>query len=139
MKQSDLFWVAVLLLGLGVLVWTMAGPYFRQPALEFQQLESDCNPGEEDQASISTGPREIDFTGAIITPIPCVALEAELQKANNKLTVIITSTVLSGPCVDCIGRVEYSGRIKLKPGTYTIEILHNDKQVITQEAVVERK
>jgi hypothetical protein len=117
----------------------MAGPYFKQPVLEFQQLGGGCNPSKEDQATISAGPGEINFRGAIITPIPCVSLEAKLQKTDAKLTVIITSTMLTGPCVDCIGRVEYSGKIKLKPGTYTIEILHNDSPIITQEVIVGSK
>ena len=137
MKLSDLLWIIAALVGLGVLVWMMAGPYFRQPALEFQQLEGACNPDKEDQASISIGPREIDFRGAIITPIPCVSLEAKLQRADAKLTIVITSTVLTGPCVDCIGRVEYSGKIKLKPGTYTLEILHDGELVVSQEVMLE--
>lgn len=137
MKSDTIFWIVLAILGLGALVW-MAVDVLKTPTLEFHQLAGSCNRGDEHQASITPGASEIQFTGVIITPIPCVTLEATLQHKRSALIVAIRSTVLDKPCPDCIGRVGYSGRIsKLLPGVYTLQILHNGKVVASQEVRVQ--
>jgi len=137
MKSDVLFGIIIAILGLGVIAWLVIGS-FKQPTLEFHQLAGSCNRGDEHQASITPGASEIQFTGVIITPIPCVTLEATLQHKRSALIVAIRSTVLDKPCPDCIGRVGYSGRIsKLLPGVYTLQILHNGKVVASQEVRVQ--
>jgi len=137
MKSDTIFWIVLAVLGLGALVW-MATDVLKKPTLEFHQLAGSCNRGDEHQASITPGASEIQFTGVIITPIPCVTLEATLQHKRSALIVAIRSTVLDKPCPDCIGRVGYSGRIfKLLPGVYTLQILHNGKVVVSQEVIVQ--
>lgn len=138
MKPETLFWVIVAALGLGVAAWLMLGPPI-QAALEFQQGESGCNPGRsEDAVALTPEVGEIQFTGAMVTPVPCVALKASLEREGRTLTLTITSRVLDEPCTDCIGRTGYMGKIsRLKPGLYTVTVFHNNKLVNSQEVTVQ--
>lgn len=137
MKPETLFWIIVAALVLGVAAWLMLGPPVR-PVLEFQQGESGCNPGRsEDVVALTLGVEEIQFTGAIVTPVPCVTLHASLHREGKTLTLMITSTVLAKPCADCIGRAGYTGKIfRLQPGPYTVMVYHNNKVVSSQEITV---
>lgn len=137
MKPETLFWVIVATVGLGVTVWLVLGPP-RQAALEFQQRESGCNPGRsEDVVALTPEVGEVRFIGAIVTPVPCVALKASLERESRTLTLTIISTILDKPCTDCIGRTGYTGKIsRLRPGLYIVTIFHNDKFVSSQEVTV---
>lgn len=137
MKPETLFWIIVAVVGLGIAAWLMLGPP-THTALEFQQGESGCNPGRgEDVVALASGAGEIQFTGAIVTPVPCVALKASLEREGRTLTLTITSTILDKPCVDCVGRTEYTGKVfRLKPGLYRVMVLHDNKLVSSQEVTV---
>ena len=139
--KGYLVWAVLALLGLGLLAWWWVGQRGgsgpRQPVLEFQQREGICNPdGREDEVFLEPGEGEIRFTGAIVTPNPCVTLEARVSQDGPKLTLLITSVARPGPCVDCLGRVEYGGSIELPPGEYTVEVLHEDRQIASQRITV---
>lgn len=137
MKPETLLWVIVAAVGLGVAAWLMLGPP-RQAALEFQQGESGCNPGwSEDVVTLTPEVGKIQFAGAIVTSVPCVALKASLEQAGRTFTLTIISTILDKPCTDCIGRTGYTGEIsRLRPGLYTVTVFHNSKLVSSQEVTV---
>lgn len=127
----------VLLVGLLIGI-TLVYVYLAQPALEFKQLESACASEEEPSVSISGEQGKISFSGDVITPNPCYRLNAKLKRAEGTLTIVITTEPEKGPCVDCIGSVEYSGKIKgIKPGIYTVKMIYDGKKVTTEEVTVE--
>jgi len=127
----------ILLVGLLVGI-TLVYVYLAQPTLEFKQVGSACASEEEPSVSISGEQGKISFSGNVITPNPCYELNAKLKRAAGTLTIVITAKPEKGPCVDCIGSVEYSGEIKdLKPGTYTVEMIYDGEQVALEEVTVE--
>lgn len=134
MESKTLILVIGLLIGLALIYGYVS---FIGPHLEFEQQAAGCAQQETSSIEFFSGERRIDLSGNVITPNPCYDLAMQLRKKENRLTIIITTVPQPGPCIDCIGSIEYRGSIKgLGPGTYMVEVIYNGESIALKEVEV---
>lgn len=66
----------------------------------------------------------IDFTGTVQTPTPCYDVTAVNSMARATVTVTMNAVDLGGICTQVITWNNYTGRITMPAGAYTVKMVH---------------
>lgn len=121
MKRSLTSMLAVLV------VASCAGPLDVSPD-DLRFTADQIRPGSELPVPdpIATGGEgEIQFQGAVDTPVPCYEVDGRVTTAGDRISLRVGATPLEGVCIQVLATFGYEGTLGGVPvGTYPVEIVH---------------
>jgi len=139
MNSNTWLWLLLALAGLGVgfiLLTSFPGTAHSPPELQFLQEGSSCTAEQDDEVAITVVKGKVTIEGTMVTPNPCVTLQAKLAQSGHTLT--LTLNVTASPegtrCESCLGVVDYKAQLVHVPtGTYRLIVFHGEKRVFSEE------
>lgn len=102
-------------------------------ALTWSQLEANCSTADVGTTNITASNNVIVLSGQISAD-PCATVTSNLTVEGSIISINFVSTVEQTTiCIECLGAIYFNGTISgLKPGNYTVQIVHQDSVVTSQ-------
>ena len=100
-----------------------------------ERTDSGCSSGEDPTATVSIDPESnaVSFSGHVVTGTPCYDIEitrVEYNSDDDWLTVDLGTEREDKPCVDCVGRVDFTGTVDLDGGVPSRVTVSHDESVL---------
>ncbi len=93
-----------------------------------ESVSASCASEEENSINIIQIGDELLFEGVVIAPNPCQDLKVKDTANGDKVILDLVSAPKGGVCIQCIGAVRFSGRIK-GADDKTIEFRYNSELI----------